>query len=416
MRVTVEKGRPLERPRALTPEYFVTLAYGEDVGRAMKQAVRDMVDFLARELSVEPWAAGTLLSLRRRPGVTDVPSHQSRQDAALASRARPAGSRRRSTGGDASMEFGVELRHYPAETLSGLTLPGKGALFGSLSPEAGAPPHSGTRQTAVTRQEDAMQDGPRFVDSDSTVRRSKTASANGLEARGGRAMRQRLGVILPIVTALVWAAAGGAGRSGPAGGNADGGGGHLRQRAVVTPSLRRGRGRGPQALVREPAESRPQDRRADSHAGGALDGRGWRPHLEVPSAQRRPVSTEAAASSRRRTSSSPSPPSPREGSANSLAPEFRAITSMEIEDRHTIAVRFDKPSVAFGNKVTRGVRPWPSSTPGATWRAPVRRGPSGSPSRPGPGGAWSTSGATTSSTRRWRTTGGRCRTSSASCS
>ena len=63
MRVTVEKGRPLERPRALTPEYFVTLAYGEDVGRAMRQAVRDMVDFLARELSVEPWAAGTLLSL-----------------------------------------------------------------------------------------------------------------------------------------------------------------------------------------------------------------------------------------------------------------------------------------------------------------------------------------------------------------
>jgi amidase len=63
VRVTVEKGRPLERPRALTPEYFVTLAYGEDVGRAMRQAVRDMVDFLSRELSVEPWAAGTLLSL-----------------------------------------------------------------------------------------------------------------------------------------------------------------------------------------------------------------------------------------------------------------------------------------------------------------------------------------------------------------
>src|SRR6058998_3864204 len=45
----------------------------------------------------------------------------------------------------------------------------------------------------------------------------------------------------------------------------------------------------------------------------------------------------------------------REGSANSLAPEFRLIKSMEIEDRHTITVRFDKPSVVFGNKVTQGL-------------------------------------------------------------
>ena len=45
----------------------------------------------------------------------------------------------------------------------------------------------------------------------------------------------------------------------------------------------------------------------------------------------------------------------KEGSANSLAPEFRLIKSMEIEDRHTITVRFDKPSVVFGNKVTQGL-------------------------------------------------------------
>jgi peptide/nickel transport system substrate-binding protein len=45
----------------------------------------------------------------------------------------------------------------------------------------------------------------------------------------------------------------------------------------------------------------------------------------------------------------------REGSASSLAPEFRAIKSMEIEDPYTITVRFDKPSVAFGNKVTQGL-------------------------------------------------------------
>src|SRR6059036_2768488 len=45
----------------------------------------------------------------------------------------------------------------------------------------------------------------------------------------------------------------------------------------------------------------------------------------------------------------------KEGSASSLAPEFRAIKSMEVEDRYTITVRFDKPSVAFGNKVTQGL-------------------------------------------------------------
>jgi peptide/nickel transport system substrate-binding protein len=45
----------------------------------------------------------------------------------------------------------------------------------------------------------------------------------------------------------------------------------------------------------------------------------------------------------------------KEGSANSLAPEFRLIKSMEVEDPHTLTVRFDKPSVVFGNKVTQGL-------------------------------------------------------------
>jgi peptide/nickel transport system substrate-binding protein len=45
----------------------------------------------------------------------------------------------------------------------------------------------------------------------------------------------------------------------------------------------------------------------------------------------------------------------REGSANSLAPEFRLIKSMEIEDPYTITIRFDKPFVAFGNKVNQGL-------------------------------------------------------------
>ncbi len=45
----------------------------------------------------------------------------------------------------------------------------------------------------------------------------------------------------------------------------------------------------------------------------------------------------------------------KEGSASSLAPEFRAIKSMEVENPYTITVRFDKPTVAFGNKVTQGL-------------------------------------------------------------
>jgi acetamidase/formamidase len=61
--VTVEKGMGIQRPRALTPQYFVTVSYGEDIGEAMKQAVRDMVQFLANDKGMEPYAAYTLLSL-----------------------------------------------------------------------------------------------------------------------------------------------------------------------------------------------------------------------------------------------------------------------------------------------------------------------------------------------------------------
>ena len=45
----------------------------------------------------------------------------------------------------------------------------------------------------------------------------------------------------------------------------------------------------------------------------------------------------------------------REGSANSLSPEFRLIKSMELEGPYTISVRFEKPFVTFGNRVTQGL-------------------------------------------------------------
>jgi peptide/nickel transport system substrate-binding protein len=45
----------------------------------------------------------------------------------------------------------------------------------------------------------------------------------------------------------------------------------------------------------------------------------------------------------------------KEGSANSLAPEFRQIKSMEVEGPHAITLRFDKPFVTLGNRVTHGL-------------------------------------------------------------
>jgi peptide/nickel transport system substrate-binding protein len=45
----------------------------------------------------------------------------------------------------------------------------------------------------------------------------------------------------------------------------------------------------------------------------------------------------------------------KEGSANSLAPELRLIKSIEVENPHAITVRFEKPFVAFANKVNQGL-------------------------------------------------------------
>lgn len=53
----------LSSPRALTPDYFVVLSYGDELGPAMRQAVREMVDFLVQEKGMAPYDAYTLLSL-----------------------------------------------------------------------------------------------------------------------------------------------------------------------------------------------------------------------------------------------------------------------------------------------------------------------------------------------------------------
>ena len=63
IRVTLEKNTPIPMPRALTPEHFVVLSYGQDLGQAMRDAVRQMVDFLSQEKGMAPYDAYTLLSL-----------------------------------------------------------------------------------------------------------------------------------------------------------------------------------------------------------------------------------------------------------------------------------------------------------------------------------------------------------------
>lgn len=62
-RVSVEKNANLQRPRVLTSEHVVTVCYGEDVGEAMKQAVRDMVRYLEDTKGMDPYEAYALLSL-----------------------------------------------------------------------------------------------------------------------------------------------------------------------------------------------------------------------------------------------------------------------------------------------------------------------------------------------------------------
>jgi amidase len=63
VRVTVEKGMNIAGPRAITPDYFVILSHGDDLGPAMRQSVRDMVDFLVKEKGMAPYDAYTLLSV-----------------------------------------------------------------------------------------------------------------------------------------------------------------------------------------------------------------------------------------------------------------------------------------------------------------------------------------------------------------
>src|SRR5437773_11550365 len=68
----------------------------------------------------------------------------------------------------------------------------------------------------------------------------------------------------------------------------------------------------------------------------------------------------------------------KEGSANSLAAEFRLIKSMENEDPYTITVRSRSRSWPSATRSTRGCsRRWGSSSPSGTWSAPREKAASG---------------------------------------
>ncbi len=66
--ITIDSGEELmvetwDAFEGIRDDYFVVLSYGEELGPAMKQAVRDMVDFLVTEKGLEPYDAYTLCSL-----------------------------------------------------------------------------------------------------------------------------------------------------------------------------------------------------------------------------------------------------------------------------------------------------------------------------------------------------------------
>jgi amidase len=63
MRISIDRDVRIGRPRVLTPDHLITVCYGEDVGDAMRQAVRDMVDFLVDERGMDPYEAYSLASL-----------------------------------------------------------------------------------------------------------------------------------------------------------------------------------------------------------------------------------------------------------------------------------------------------------------------------------------------------------------
>ncbi|MQF69234.1 hypothetical protein FIM12_02720 [SAR202 cluster bacterium AD-804-J14_MRT_500m] len=63
LRISLEKGKKIPGPRVISPEYFITIAPGVNLASAMRRAVKQMVDYLVEETSMNPYEAYALLSV-----------------------------------------------------------------------------------------------------------------------------------------------------------------------------------------------------------------------------------------------------------------------------------------------------------------------------------------------------------------
>jgi acetamidase/formamidase len=72
LRLSVVKGRSIERPRAETSDHFITMGLDEDLREAARQAVRDMIDHLAATKGMTRSDAYALCSLQADLIVTQL--------------------------------------------------------------------------------------------------------------------------------------------------------------------------------------------------------------------------------------------------------------------------------------------------------------------------------------------------------
>jgi acetamidase/formamidase len=72
LQLTVRKGMKLTWPRAETPEYFISMGTDEDLTKATKIAIQEMIDFLVAEKQLEKMAAYQLTSIAGDVHITQL--------------------------------------------------------------------------------------------------------------------------------------------------------------------------------------------------------------------------------------------------------------------------------------------------------------------------------------------------------
>ena len=72
LQLTVRKGMKLTWPRAETPEYFISMGTDEDLTKATKIAIQEMIDFLVAEKKLDRMAAYQLTSIAGDVHITQL--------------------------------------------------------------------------------------------------------------------------------------------------------------------------------------------------------------------------------------------------------------------------------------------------------------------------------------------------------